>query len=144
MGAEMITGGRTQARDEVFTLIKTMTDTTAYDVIWQDDLEDKDVDDVLFIVAMQHVDGKQAGITQGLGFKKWESRGFITVQIRVPVKKGGLTLADNLTTIAENAFRGQATPNGVWFRDVVGREVPAKDGNSRTEVSAEFIYQETS
>lgn len=111
--------------------------------IWQDELEDIPVDHVAFVVSMNHTEGRQAAFG-GLSQRRWESRGFVTVEIRAPVKQGGLTLTDQLSTIMENAFRGQTTPNGVWFRDVVGREVPPKDGNARTQVSAELIYQEMS
>lgn len=138
----MITGGKTQARDDVFTLLKTTLDTTGTDVIWQEELEEKDVDRPLLLVHMQHLLGQQAAITQGLGCTKWQQQGFVTIEIRHPVKQGGLTARDETSTIIENALRGKSTPNGVWFRDVVGREVPPKDGNARAEVKAEFIYQE--
>lgn len=138
----MITGGRRQARDEMFAVIHNATKDLGHKVIWQEDLEDADVNETVIMVAAQHLEGMQAAITQGLGKQRWESRGFLTVQIRVPVRRGGLTAIDDLATVIENALRGHATPNGVWFRDVVGRESPAKDGNAQTTVSAEFRYQE--
>ena len=145
----MITGGRTQARDETFTLLRDAIILAGYvdaDIIWQDELEERDVDTSLVLVYMQHVVGMQAAITQGLGVRRHQSQGFITVELRSPIKPlsgdDGLTNCDTAATVIENALRGRSTPNGVWFRDVVGREVPPKDGNARTEVKAEFIYQE--
>lgn len=137
----MITGGRTQARDEVFTLVKEAIDPTGYPVIWQDRLQPAHVDSVLFMVHMQHVTADQAAFPCE-GSRRREVSALLNVTIRVPVEQGGLTLADNLATIVENALFGKATPNGVWFREVVGREVPPKDGNSQTLVSAEIVYQE--
>lgn len=141
----MITGGTTQARDDVFAFLRAAILAAGYtdaDVIWQDDLEERDVDTALVLVHMQHLLGNQAALTQGLGVKRWQKQGFITVEVRAPVKQDGLTTCDVASTVIENALRGESTPNGVWFRDVVGREVPPKDGNARTEVKAEFIYQE--
>lgn len=141
----MITGGREQARDEVFTLVRDVIINEGYTdsgIIWQDDLKDLDVDDVLFLVHMQHVDGRQASLAGDGPKRRREVRGMVHVTIRAAVRKGGLTIADNMSTIMETAFFGKTTPNGVWFREVIGREVPAKDGNVQTEVSAEFVYQE--
>lgn len=138
----MITGGRTQARDEIFEVVKTVADAGGYPVIWQDELEDVPVDTIYFLAHAQHVSADQASLAGDGAQRRREVLGMVHVTIRVPVKQGGLTVADNLSTIMENAFFGISTPNGVWFRNVIGREVPAKDGNAQTQVSAEFVYQE--
>jgi hypothetical protein len=142
MGAQMITGGRTQARDEILTVVNDAVGGLGHTVVWQDELVDVDVNEVVLGVAVQHIAGDQAALAGGLGQRRWQTHGILTVEIRCPVKQGGLTLADDLATIMVDALRGKSTPNGVWFREVVGREVPPKDGNSRTTVSAEFVYQE--
>ena len=138
----MITGGRTQARDDVFALVKTVLETQNIEAIWQDDLEEHDVDVPAVSVSMYHFNGSQTSIGNATGSTRWRQEGNVEVRIRFPVKNGGLTKADDLTTMLENVFRSKSTPNGVWFRDVTGREVPPKDGNVRVEITAQFTYQE--
>lgn len=141
----MITNGKTEARDEVFTFLRAAVHNAGYadnEIIWQDAVEDADVDATLVLVHMQHLLGRQSGLGAGDGCIRYEQTGRISIEVRAQVKKQGLTKCDAASTIIENALRGGSTPNGVWFRGVVGREVPPKDGNARTEVTAEFTYQE--
>lgn len=139
----MITQGRAQARDEVFTLLRDAALAAGYtdsDIVWQDKVIDVGVDRMLVLVHMQHLLGRQAGM--GGNALRYEQTGRISIEVRASVAKQGLTKCDAASTVIENALRGKSTPNGVWFRGVVGREVPPKDGNARTEVTAEFTYQE--
>jgi len=61
----------------------------------------------------------------------------------VHVPRGrGFALADQLSKIAADAYEGQASPGGVWFRDVRVNEVPGQAGWYQVNVLVEFSYDE--
>ena len=137
-----ITGGLTQARDETLAVVQAALPGDVSVVIWEDELQDVDPDVVSADVNMQHLDGDQASFSPEPGRRRWESEGVLRVRIRVPAAAGGLTKLDELATLVRDALRGATTPGGVWFQNVVAREVPPKDRKSQTDVTARFRYQE--
>lgn len=137
-----ITGGLTQARDEILEVARANMPVDVSVVVWEDDLQDVAPDVIAADVNVQHLDGDQASFPCEPGRRRWESEGVVRVRIRVPESAGGLTKLDELATLMRDAFRGASTPGGVWFQSVVVREVPPKDRKSQADVTARFRYQE--
>lgn len=79
------------------------------------------------------------------GNRRFERRGMVTVVVNTPLSLGqGLTLNENLATIAKDAFEGISTANAIWFRDVLIKEVGADPEGPWfvTHITAEFRYDE--
>lgn len=77
------------------------------------------------------------------GNRRFQRTGFVTVQVFTPVtNRDGLTLLENLATIARDAYEGVGTASGIWFRNVRIQEAPTADGANQANVIAEFEYQE--
>lgn len=92
-------------------------------------------------VHIQHNLGTQATIGNPIGNNLFRRDGLLTVQIFVPIGKG-LSLADTLAKVAADAFEGQSTPGGVWFRKVRMREIGPDKAWFNVNVYAEFNYDE--
>lgn len=137
-----ITGGIEQARDEMLDVVRANMPAEVSVVIWEDELQDTDPDVIAADVNVQHLDSDQASFPPDVNCRRWESEGVLRVRIRVPESAGGLTKLDELATLMRNTLRGATTPGGVWFQNVVAREVPPKDRKSQTDVTARFRYQE--
>jgi hypothetical protein len=75
------------------------------------------------------------------GNRRFARAGLVTAQVFVP-KGRGVTLADRLCKIAADAFEGQHTPGGVWFRNVRMNEVGPDGPWVQHNVVAEFVYDE--
>lgn len=92
-------------------------------------------------VQMRHLTGDQATLGE-VGNRRFERRGLITVEIYVPAGLG-LTTADDLSKVAQDAFEGQETaPDAVLFRNVRMNEVGRNGPWFQVNVLAEFDYQE--
>ena len=77
------------------------------------------------------------------GERRFERLGIVTIQIFVPTSiEQGMTLSETLAVIARDAYEGQSTPSGVWFRNATIREVGPDGPWYQTNVVAEFIYEE--
>lgn len=139
----MILNGQEQAYDEIFTLIKAAFDGEPVTLIFQDDLQNVDVNATVVSVSLQHVMSRQASLAGEDGKRKWTNDGLIYIQARCPAI-GGLTAINSLVKMSVESIRGKTTPGGVWFRNVVGKEDAPKDGNSRAITTGEFTYQEIS
>lgn len=137
-----ITGGTTQARDEMLEVVRANMPSDVSVIVWEDDLADVAPDVISADVNVQHLDGDQASFPPDPNERRWESEGVLRVRIRVPESAGGLTKLDELATLMRDALRGASTPGGVWFQNVVAREIPPKDRKSQTDVTARFRYQE--
>lgn len=141
-----ITGGQKQVYDEIFDLIQaalTPLPILGTKIVFQDDLENINTDTPVIGISLQHTLGRQASLAcDGLNNRKWANEGLIHMRIRLPARGPGLTNINQVVTVCVTAIRGKSTPGGVWFRNVIGREQPPKDGNSQAVVSGEFYYQE--
>lgn len=137
---------RTQARDEINSLIKVAADTIdELTVIWEDtklDLPEGSDPPLPYIkVFIRHQNAGQGSLSGTSGNRMFDRRGQVVIQLYTPVGDG-LTDSDIFATTLKNAMEGQSTANGVWFRDVNAREV-GKDGPKfLTNITAEFEYVE--
>lgn len=93
-------------------------------------------------VTIRHLDGAQTTMGE-VGNRRFSKFGNIFVQVFTPLSlKTGLTLLENLATIALGAFEGKVTPSGVWFRNAVIRESEPYQGWNQATVVANFLYDE--
>lgn len=92
-------------------------------------------------VTLRHITGAQASLAGGSGTRRWERVGILTVQIFVPSGQG-LAGAQSLAKIAVDAYQGQTTPGGVWFRNVRLTEVGPDGDWFQVNALAEFVYDE--
>lgn len=93
-------------------------------------------------VTATHNDSVQRSLG-GPGQRRFERRGIVTVQIFTPRGRGqGLSLAQQLATIARDAFEGKASPNGVWFQRVVVKDIGIDGPWEQTNVVATFLHDE--
>jgi hypothetical protein len=124
-------------------MVKDAWDTTGYKMIWDDNPGTIPTTMVPWARStLIHVTGFQATLTDGSGRKRFRRTGFLTVQIFTPTGEG-LSSADILAKLISDAFEGQSSPLGVWFRDVKTNEVGSDDGNwYQTNVVIDFEYDE--
>lgn len=75
------------------------------------------------------------------GGRSFRRQGTLTVIIHTPIGKG-LQEAYDLAKIVSDAFEGQSTNGGVWFRNVSVNESGTDGMFSLTNVLVEFQYDE--
>jgi hypothetical protein len=130
-----------EARDEILTLFRTGW-VAAYPtapILWADRTSDDDLptDPIWCRATVLHT----AGFNDAIGNKIFGRSGTATIQIFTRYGSG-LTNNDVAAKVALDTFQGQATPGGVWFRDVTLNEV-GQDGDwFQSNVLATFEYTE--
>ena len=90
---------------------------------------------------MRHVLRRQATLSGSAGNRIYTSTGIVSVSLFTPIGKG-IEEADRLCVLFRNALEGQSTSGGVWFRNVRTIEVGLDESWWRTDVIAEFEYDE--
>jgi len=140
----MITS-RTQAKDAMMTLLKTVTDAQSLHTIWEDvdknTLDQKPDTSVPFSrIAVRHRAGGSTSLPNSAGRKKFQEDGFILIEIYTPSGDGTVT-ADTLAQAFLTALRTRSSLNqSVWYTDVRAQEIGQDDGWFKTNVVAEFHY----
>lgn len=86
---------------------------------------------------IRHSDGGSAAI----GNRRFRREGTIFIQLYAPVGDG-LSALDPLTKIAMDAYEGQSTAGGAWFRDVRSREIGPDGDWYQVNVLVDFEYHE--
>lgn len=90
---------------------------------------------------VKHATGRQDGLSDGSGKKRYERGGLFTVQLFTEASQGQV-LSDQIATTIRRAFEGYATSSGVWFRNGRLNEI-GKDGVwFQVNVVVEFVYDE--
>ncbi|WVW77402.1 tail terminator [Stenotrophomonas phage vB_SmaS_Bhz59] len=82
------------------------------------------------------------------GQRRFERSGLITIQCFGPIADpdwpdGGLSLAENLAIIARDAYEGEGTDDGLWFRNARIVEIGADKVYYQQQALVEFQYDET-
>lgn len=77
----------------------------------------------------------------GVGNAKYTAQGVVIVEIYAPTGDGGV-LQRSLTDLAETAYEGVSTPNGVWYTKV-RTEAARPDGHwTHANVIANWSYDQ--
>jgi hypothetical protein len=139
---------RTQARDEIFAVVKTAVESISSgirpEVIWQDVIADRPTPDVStpgtknwLKVDLFHTDSEQAHI----GSRVQSRRGELAMNLFTPVNDG-LVNADSIVRTLEGAFVKRQTANGVWFRAPRSVELGTTGVYYQCSVTVDFTYLE--
>ncbi len=138
-------GTRTQARDDILTLVKSISDKFPdLTMIYDDSREDiPDAEQIPLTswarVIIQHGPGGQTGLTNHDGVRRYTKTGLLTIQLFEP-STDGLQLADSVSDAFETEISPASTSIGVWFRNVRSNEVGNDGPWFQTNVIAEFTY----
>jgi len=77
--------------------------------------------------------------------RSFERTGTVIINVFAPLSRGqGLTQAEALAIIAQNAFEGQTAGAGdcIWFRNVTINEIGPDGAWFQINVTADFLYPE--
>lgn len=140
---------RTQARDEIYGVIKAAWDTTGLTMLFADVEGDpestqqtsKTEPQSYARATIQHQDRFQTAIGNSNGQNRYEAQGVVIVQIFTPLGEG-LSNADAYAILIQNALDGVRTSGGARFKNVTAREVGPDGPWYQTNVTAEFYYDE--
>lgn len=130
-----------EARDEMLALFRTAWIATypTAPILWRDAASDDDLptEDIWCRATVLHT----AGGNDSIGNRMFFRVGAVTVQIFTRYGSG-LANNDNASKVALDAFQGQSTAGGVWFRGVTLNEI-GQDGDwFQSNVIAPFEYTE--
>lgn len=130
-----------QASDDIQSMMMEAWLTTTFQVFWESVRGDRDTgDDPWACAFVRHASGEQATLG-GRGNRSFNRNGVLIVQIFTPVGKG-LHESYRLAKVVTDAFEGNHSPLGVWFRRVRINE-QGKDGQfQQLNVTVEFEYNE--
>lgn len=76
------------------------------------------------------------------GQRRWRTEGLVFIQLYAPKTATSAAPLRKLAEIARNAFRGQVTPGGIWFRNARVVPVAPEEQSYRTNAVIEFNYDE--
>ena len=131
-----------EAVDDMSAMFKDVWDTTGHFLHWESVKTQRDTaDDPWARFVIRHATGNQNSLG-GVGARDFRRNGTIIISIFVPIGKG-LSSSSILAKLATDAYEGEHSINGVWFRNVRLQEV-GRDGEFfQTNVLVEFEYYET-
>ena len=133
-----------EARDEMLGLVRDAAAGLDVYVVWENTAFERPEDDPVtpwIRAGVQHATRQQSSLAGSTGVRIYTSTGILTVEVNTP-PNDGYELADELAETFRNAFEGVSTSNGVWFRNVRTSEVGLVGGWWRTDVLADFTYDE--
>lgn len=135
----------TQARDEILGQFKTAWDASVFSgapvVYWDktsaDDKPNPDTTEVWVRMTVRH----EIGRNDAIGNRLFQREGTVTAQLFTRFGTG-LANVDAASKVIVDAYQGQSTSGGVWFRNVRMNEV-GQDGQwFQTNILADFEYVE--
>jgi hypothetical protein len=133
-----------EARDQVLTLLNDVADPNDVAVVWEGTAGNPPADGPQTAwarIGMRHFLRKQATLSGSVGSRIYTSSGIVIVSLFTPVGLG-IEEADRLSVLFRNALEGETTSGGVWFRNVRGVEMGLDQSWWRTDVIADFEYDE--
>jgi hypothetical protein len=131
-----------QAVDDINKMMKVAWDTTGYSVHWDDVRDQRDVsNDPWAVFIVRHATGNLDNLG-GLGNRNFERTGTAIASIFTPTGNG---LSDSyiLAKVVADAYEGQSSDNGVWFRNVRLQEIGRESQFYHVNVLIDFEYNET-
>jgi hypothetical protein len=135
-----------EAERESLTIFKTMADATWPGYQQRYDGNESNTpppsDASWFRWTFQHTDGGQASLANHDGKRRWRREGLLIVQCFGCLDLGGKTRAQRMAESARDAYQGQATPGGVWFRNATTGEVGIDGPHYQVNATIQFNYDE--
>ena len=130
-----------EAKDELQKMVTDSWNTTGHPIFYEGVGKDRPEDTQPFArVWIRHTNGRQATLG-GRGGRSFERTGLLTVQVYAPIGKG-LRESYPLAKVVADTFEGEASPNGIWFRNVRINEVGKDGAFILTNVIIDFEYNE--
>ena len=93
-------------------------------------------------ISVAHAISGQATLG-GVGNRRFRKVGTVTIEVRTPIERNGLTSNDRYVKVAVDAFEGESTVSGggtVWYRNVSAVEIGADGSWWLSNVTADFEY----
>lgn len=142
----MAVADRTTARNEMIALFRTAwlanVDSQNVELFFSDVKKTPpDTLDAFARITVTHALGEQATLANGTGNRKFSRTGLVTIQIFTKYGEG-LVLSDKLAKVAVDAFEGNTTASGIWFRNVTANEIGLTADKFQVNVTADFTYDE--
>lgn len=130
-----------QAYDEILTIFKTAWDGNGYTALYENVAGNPPTTQQPWArVTTRDGLGSQT-LSNGSGASRYDRRGVLIVQIFVPVGQG-LAEAKTLCKTLADAFEGQVSPLGVWFRNARSETVGPDGEWHQTNFIVEYSYDE--
>jgi len=131
-----------QAVDDINKMMKDAWDTTGYDLHWDNVRDQRDTsDDPWGVFVIRHATGEQDNLG-GIGNRNFVRTGTAIASIFTPTGNG-LSESYALAKVVADAYEGQTSENGVWFRNVRMQEIGRESQFYQTNVLIDFEYNET-
>lgn len=130
-----------QAVEDINTMFFEAVSGLGYKIHWEAVPTDRQpTNDPYFTFIIRHAAGGRPTLG-GKGHRSFLRIGTLIASVFIPVGKG-LSESYALVKTVVDAYEGETSPNGVWFREVRMQEI-GRDGEFyRTNVLAEFEYHE--
>lgn len=131
-----------EANDSILKLFKDAWDLTTWSVDYENVSGELPTGtDPWARVTLRHFGGRNSSLAGALGTQRFDRSGTLAVQIFVPTGEG-LSEAFALAKIVADAYEGQSTTNGVWFRNVRVNEIGPDGDWFQVNVLVDFTYDE--
>lgn len=130
-----------EAVDDIQKMLTDAWESTGYPLYYEslDAKRDHENDNPFAISTIRHYSGRQR--TLGVTDVVYSRGGSLYVQIFAPTGNG-LQESYQLAKVVTDAFEGNSSPNGVWFRAVRINEVGKDGAFFQTNVIVNFAYDE--
>lgn len=131
-----------EATEDINTIMKTAWDTTGHGLHWDNVRDIRDTsDDPWAVFVIRHSTGEQDNLG-GIGFRNFVRVGTAIASIFTPTGNG-LSESYILAKVVADAYEGQKSETGVWFRNVRIQEIGRESQFYQINVLIDFEYNET-
>jgi hypothetical protein len=131
-----------QAIDDINSMMKTAWDSTGYEVHWEDVRTNRsETNDPWVTFVVRHATSDQDNLG-GIGARNFVRTGIAIASIFTPTGNG-LSESYGLAKVVADAYEGQSSDNGVWFRRIRLQEVGRESQFYQVNVLIDFEYNET-
>jgi len=130
-----------EATDEMQAMVWGVWEATTFTMFWESVRDERDTTEVEWAATfIRH--GASQQVTFGpVGSRLFERQGTIMMNCFAPIGKG-LSESYAMGKILADAFEGNSSPGGVWFRNVRINEIGREGQFYQTNVLADFTYNQ--
>lgn len=140
---------RTEARDEIYAMLKAAWDTTGVQLLYADvegnaqpTQQASKVEPKPWARASVNHDTRfNSSLGNAMGQRRYQADGRLVVQIFTPLGEG-LSSADSYAILLQDTFDSKSSPSGVEFAAVKAEEIGPDGPWFQTNVTIDFSYDE--
>ena len=130
-----------EAVDEMLQIFNDAWSLTGFKAFYENTRDDRDTDQSPWAeVVVRHATGQQDTLG-GVGNRSFVREGAIVITINTP-SSSGLSKGYNLAKVVTDAYEGNSSPSGVWFRNVRVNELGKEGTFFQLNVVIDFEYSE--